>query len=1118
MASSSGDFSDFLEVKLFNQFMALVMSLRTEIFLFAAAIVAHQLLFRSSGPRGGQRFAKKHRAAKLQQDEDGGATPSRRTPSRAGSGRSLGCADALEGPVAALEAACERGEFRQGLVHWATLKERDEATPTSLVLAMECMQRTKKEHSAIVREIRSFVQTLPNSEAAPALNDVLEALGRRPDVPLADKVMELFPALEAQPNRRTYEILLAMHFSARRFADVERVFAEMLAVPLQPSAKALMVAVKAALKSGDLTNAKERFRQLKRLWGGSTPTGSPSTAPSQIVSALIDLACREQQLHDVLPELDDTPVSEEAFHTMLVFCARQKDSHLAKKVESLARKQELRFTDATWSLLAKGLASDPSRVVAVMDEMIKKGLEVSPDAVPCFLGACHQISNVAAADRLYEHMDPTQLNTVANFVRLYVEQEQFEKACDIYEQYLQRAGKEDGGEQRAVALPDARLERNVMTAALRCGRAHLAKSFLQSSPSDVARHVTMIRNCASAGDLPGALEVFRGLEEATTELNCQVYNTVLDACVECRDVKQATAWMTKMRKAGMVDVVSYNTMIKVHLNEGQFTRARSLMEEMRAQGLQPNRVTYNELVNAFVAKGDQEQRKQVWSILDEMREAGAKPNQVTCSILLKSLRSGSPEVDVTRTMELIGSMEEPMDEVLLSSVIEACVRIGKPDLVARKLNELHSGNRTIVSGSHTFGSLIKAYGFAKDLEGVWRCWNEMRSRRIRPTSITLGCMVEAIVTNGDTERAFDLIHELQEDDHCRDALNSVIYCSVLKGFTREKKIDRVWDVYEEMQKRRVDLSIVTYNTIIDACARCGRTDRIDGIFKSMEASRIKPNVITFSTMVKGHCQAGDVQRSFEILDKMRADPELHPDEIMYNSLLDGCAQHNKTEEGLRLLQLMRDEGINPSNFTLSILVKLMSRARRLDCAFELVDEIKRAYRIRPNVHVFTNLMQACISNRALPRAMATLEEMIAARVQPEHRTYAILVNASLQQGQLTQAIGLLRGALGMKDSLSFLNQARSVAMCRNLDHSLVNDALLAVVDRGMGQELAVPFLADVKDVHPKVRLDSTTQCRVMSAAMAQEAGHRSAHEGSSSGSWRSFGANGNKGRGKGRAY
>merc|ERR1719311_946256 len=116
-------------------------------------------------------------------------------------------------------------------------------------------------------------------------------------------------------------------------------------------------------------------------------------------------------------------------------------------------------------------------------------------------------------------------------------------------------------------------------------------------------------------------------------------------------------------------------------------------------------------------------------------------------------------------------------------------------------------------------------------------------------------------------------------------------------------------------------------------------------------------------MLKGHCQNGNITAGFAILEQMRKDAHLKPDEIMYNSLLDGCAQNNLVDEGLRLLREMQGEGIQPSNFTLSILVKLLNRARKLDQAFALVEEITHKYNFRPNVHVYTNLMQSCISSK-----------------------------------------------------------------------------------------------------------------------------------------------------------
>merc|ERR1719159_477603 len=151
----------------------------------------------------------------------------------------------------------------------------------------------------------------------------------------------------------------------------------------------------------------------------------------------------------------------------------------------------------------------------------------------------------------------------------------------------------------------------------------------------------------------------------------------------------------------------------------------------------------------------------------------------------------------------------------------------------------------------------------------------------------------------------------------------------------------------------------------------------------MKTRGLGPNLITYSTVLKGYCLRGDITSAFSVLDEMRRDTKFKPDEIMYNTLLDGCAQANYHEEGMRLLERMQAEGVRPSNFTLSILVKLASNARRLDQAFELVKEITLKYKFRPNAPVYGNLVQACISNKDLRRAMSVLTQMGRDRVMPD---------------------------------------------------------------------------------------------------------------------------------------
>merc|ERR1719169_183000 len=130
-------------------------------------------------------------------------------------------------------------------------------------------------------------------------------------------------------------------------------------------------------------------------------------------------------------------------------------------------------------------------------------------------------------------------------------------------------------------------------------------------------------------------------------------------------------------------------------------KARGVMEDMKKAGLPPNRVTFNELLNAMISMNTR--RSDIWQVVKEMKDSEIPPNQVTCSILLKSLNDKSSETDILLTMDLIESIEEPMDEVMLSSVVEACVRIDKPDILTNKLQQLQGKERIVLNTSHTCG-------------------------------------------------------------------------------------------------------------------------------------------------------------------------------------------------------------------------------------------------------------------------------------------------------------------------------------------------------------------------------------------------------------------------------
>merc|ERR1719263_1007091 len=178
--------------------------------------------------------------------------------------------------------------------------------------------------------------------------------------------------------------------------------------------------------------------------------------------------------------------------------------------------------------------------------------------------------------------------------------------------------------------------------------------------------------------------------------------------------------------------------------------------------------------------------------------------------------------------------------------------------------------------------------------------------------------------------------------------------------------------------------------MIDANARTGRMDRCDELFRQMQAAGVSPDIITYSTLVKGYCMDGDIDKGFAVLKDMTSRNKHEPDEILYNSLLDGCAKQHRVDDALQLIESMAQNNVRPSNFTLSILVKLLGRSRRLNQAFTTVEDMCKRFDLQANIHVYTCLIYACFQNRQLPRALKLHDSMITeAGVEPDAKTNAV---------------------------------------------------------------------------------------------------------------------------------
>jgi pentatricopeptide repeat protein len=296
-------------------------------------------------------------------------------------------------------------------------------------------------------------------------------------------------------------------------------------------------------------------------------------------------------------------------------------------------------------------------------------------------------------------------------------------------------------------------------------------------------------------------------------------------------------------------------------------------------------------------------------------------------------------------------------------------------------------------------------------------------------------------------------------------------------------------LYEEMRERDIACNTITYNTMLNAFAQCGAMHRVPELLEDMKAATppVEPDIVTYSTMVKGFCASGDLDKGLQLLKEMELDGKFAPDEVMYNSLLDGCARQHRLDDALKLLGNMRDSGVTPSNYTLSIMVKLLGRASSLNQAFTLVKSLCDEHNFKANIQVYTCLIQACFHNRHPMKALAIHDQLVEERCVPDQKTYVALVRGCLQAGLVDKAAAVVRCAFH----------------CRGHDMQQA-DGPAPGVDRGCLQEVLAK-LGSGSDAAHSLQEDiaaaqDTTKPRRLSPRRKQSSGEslpwRSANKGS----------------------
>jgi len=121
-------------------------------------------------------------------------------------------------------------------------------------------------------------------------------------------------------------------------------------------------------------------------------------------------------------------------------------------------------------------------------------------------------------------------------------------------------------------------------------------------------------------------------------------------------------------------------------------------------------------------------------------------------------------------------------------------------------------------------------------------------------------------------------------------------------------------------------------------------------------------VVTYSILLKSSCSSELLGDALSLVERIRTGGVVL-DEVGFNTLLQTCSKTGQIKDGERLFEQMIQLGRVPTHVTISILVKMYGKAKMPEKAFEVSERVEREFGIKPNVHVYTCLIQLAFKTR-----------------------------------------------------------------------------------------------------------------------------------------------------------
>lgn len=290
----------------------------------------------------------------------------------------------------------------------------------------------------------------------------------------------------------------------------------------------------------------------------------------------------------------------------------------------------------------------------------------------------------------------------------------------------------------------------------------------------------------------------------------------------------------------------------------------------------------------------------------------------------------------------------------------------------------------------TYNILLKIEADDHNIDGLIKLFSDMKRFNVDPNEITYGILATAHAA-ARLYAASAAFVEAIEDSKTENNWSALDILIIMYGYLgKEKELERTWEMVQGFPYVRSK----SFNLVIEAFGRMGRKDKSEQLWKGMVSARELNQTDQFNSIISVYCHSGLLDKASELFIEMEAKC-CTPNAITYRHLALGCLKSGLVNEGLKTLELEKDEPVSfqvrrsiPWLETTHSIIEVLADVGELDSVKKLFKKEFEVTNCCRYGFVYNTLLRAHLKAKVYDPKL--LEKMILAGCRPDAESYSLI--------------------------------------------------------------------------------------------------------------------------------